>query len=176
VYADFCIGEIRSLQLPSVPGGLAGDDCSLGLPLKAPTSFGEDGAGRLYVASSQGGVYRIAGSFEGCPEESPSNAQAAVPAAGDPLEPRLRISAQRRRGAAAVPFLISVEVAPCTKARGGTVLLRRGGEANGSKRAGADCAVRFRRLVRARSTFRAKLSPRPGEVSLRSRRLTLEAQ
>lgn len=177
VYADYCTGEVRSLQLPSAPGGLASDDCPLGLPFNRPTSFGEDAAGKLYIASNAGGVYRIAGpAFEGCSPQVEPNKIFSNPA---PLSPeatpvllRLRISAQRRPGG---PFLISVTVAPCTGA-GGTVLLLRGGKPNGKKGLGADCIARFRRGVSKRSTFRAQLVPQAGEPTVRSRRLTLGAQ
>jgi glucose/arabinose dehydrogenase len=56
VYADLCEGQIRSL-VPHLQG--AGDDHKLGLSVASPTSFGEDGRHRLYVASLDGPVYRF---------------------------------------------------------------------------------------------------------------------
>ncbi len=56
VYADLCEGELRSLALHF---GHAGDDRKLGLHVDSPSSFGEDLAGHLYVASLEGPVYRL---------------------------------------------------------------------------------------------------------------------
>ncbi len=56
LYADFCAGELRSLI--AATGG-ASDDRSLGISVPAPSSFGEDAAGRIYVTSLNGAVYRL---------------------------------------------------------------------------------------------------------------------
>jgi glucose/arabinose dehydrogenase len=56
VYADLCEGQLRSL-VPHL-GGASGDH-ELGLEVESPTSFGEDDAGHLYVASQNGPVYRL---------------------------------------------------------------------------------------------------------------------
>jgi glucose/arabinose dehydrogenase len=56
VYADFCEGQLRSF-VPHLKR--AGGDRRLGLAVENPTSFGEDDAHRLYVASLTGGVYRL---------------------------------------------------------------------------------------------------------------------
>jgi glucose/arabinose dehydrogenase len=56
LYVDLCSGEIRSVRIAS---GKAADDRSLGLTVKEPTSFGVDAAGRIYVASVPGPVYRL---------------------------------------------------------------------------------------------------------------------
>lgn len=58
LYADFCVGQIRSL-VPDVP--LGSDDRSEGLSVTRPVSFGEDACGRLYVVSLLGGVSRLVG-------------------------------------------------------------------------------------------------------------------
>jgi hypothetical protein len=56
VYADLCEGQLRSL----VPGlRRAHGDRKLGLAVASPTSFGEDGAHHLYVASLEGPVFRV---------------------------------------------------------------------------------------------------------------------
>ena len=55
LYADFCVGELRSLALE--PPVL---DRSEGLSVQFPTSFGEDCSGRIYVTSFDGPVYRLA--------------------------------------------------------------------------------------------------------------------
>jgi glucose/arabinose dehydrogenase len=57
VYADLCEGELRSL-VPHL-GGRASGDRKLGLHVDSPSSFGEDLAGHLYVASVEGPVYRL---------------------------------------------------------------------------------------------------------------------
>jgi glucose/arabinose dehydrogenase len=56
VYADLCEGELRSL-VPHLSG--ATNDRKLGLSVSAPSSFGEDMRGRVYVASLEGPVYRL---------------------------------------------------------------------------------------------------------------------
>jgi glucose/arabinose dehydrogenase len=56
VYADLCEGQVRALT----PGlRRARGDHRLGLSISSPTSFGEDDAHRLYVASLEGPVFRI---------------------------------------------------------------------------------------------------------------------
>jgi glucose/arabinose dehydrogenase len=57
LYADFCGGEIRSLDpYASNPGAT---DASTGLTLDSPSSFGEGVRGRIYVTSLGGAVFRI---------------------------------------------------------------------------------------------------------------------
>ena len=56
VYADYCEGQLRALT-PHL--GRASGDHQLGLSVASPTSFGEDDAHRLYVASGEGPVYRL---------------------------------------------------------------------------------------------------------------------
>ncbi len=56
VYTDLCNGDIRSF-VPSLGG--ASDDESTGLQVSSPTSFGEGRGGRIYVASFNGGVFRL---------------------------------------------------------------------------------------------------------------------
>ena len=56
VYADLCEGQLRSL-VPRLSA--AGGDRKLGLTVETPTSFGEDNAHRLYVASGSGPVFRL---------------------------------------------------------------------------------------------------------------------
>ena len=57
VYVDLCVGELRSF-VPTLTAAV--DDSSLGLSVSQPTSFGETRDGRLYLASGNGPVYRIA--------------------------------------------------------------------------------------------------------------------
>jgi glucose/arabinose dehydrogenase len=56
LYGDYCVGRLRSF-VPSDEG--AQGDRPLGLEVPALTSFGEDGAGRIYAASQEGPVYRL---------------------------------------------------------------------------------------------------------------------
>lgn len=58
VYADYCVGQIRSI-VPSFP--VASGDRSEGLSVSGLSSFGQDACGRIYVASLNGPVYRFAG-------------------------------------------------------------------------------------------------------------------
>jgi glucose/arabinose dehydrogenase len=57
LYADFCNGDIRSLD-PRAPNPSATDSAT-GLRVDSPSSFGEGARGRLYVASLEGPVFRI---------------------------------------------------------------------------------------------------------------------
>jgi glucose/arabinose dehydrogenase len=57
VYADYCAGKIRSIRLAK---GRGTGDRGTGLSVAQPTSFGEDGRGRVYVTSQSGQVYRLA--------------------------------------------------------------------------------------------------------------------
>jgi glucose/arabinose dehydrogenase len=56
VYADLCEGQLRSL-VPHLKR--ASDDRKLGLAVASPSSFGEDDAHHLYVASIEGPVFRL---------------------------------------------------------------------------------------------------------------------
>jgi glucose/arabinose dehydrogenase len=56
VYADLCEGELRSL-VPHLKR--ASGERKLGLAVESPSSFGEDDAHRLYVASLSGPVFRL---------------------------------------------------------------------------------------------------------------------
>lgn len=56
VYTDLCSGQLRSL-VPHLHR--AAHDRRLGLRVDSPSSFGEDGRGRIYVASLEGPVYRL---------------------------------------------------------------------------------------------------------------------
>jgi glucose/arabinose dehydrogenase len=57
LYADFCVGELRSF--PADPGRAAGGDRALGPQIPQLSSFGEDSRGRIYVTSLEGPVYRL---------------------------------------------------------------------------------------------------------------------
>ena len=76
VYADFCVGQLRSL-VPGLPR--ATEDRAEGLAVASPSSFGQDSCGRVYVASLNGPVSRLAGA-------GPTDCTAAPadPPGGDP--------------------------------------------------------------------------------------------
>jgi glucose/arabinose dehydrogenase len=57
LYGDFCLGQLRSFA--ARPGRPARGDRELGLQVPNLSSFGEDGAGRIYVTSLDGPVYRL---------------------------------------------------------------------------------------------------------------------
>jgi hypothetical protein len=198
VYIDYCTGEIRSLLLPSIAGGRATDDRSEGLAVSEPTSFGEDSCGRLYIASAEGSVYRLAGSSPascpgaGSPPSAPATAgdQAGGGAkkqqTGDgakkqdkgakkPLEEhlRLRLSEAPLGIADGAGFEITARLSPCAGNAGRVVHLRRGGRPMATKRLDRRCAARFHSRVIHRATFRAVLPG--GETSAaRSPRLSID--
>jgi glucose/arabinose dehydrogenase len=59
VYGDYCKGQLRSARL--TPGRARDDQAIAGLKaIPGLDSFGEDAAGRVYVVSQQGAVYRFA--------------------------------------------------------------------------------------------------------------------
>jgi glucose/arabinose dehydrogenase len=57
LYGDFCRGQLRSFV--ARPGRPARGDTELGLQVEQLSSFGEDDAGRIYVTSLSGVVYRL---------------------------------------------------------------------------------------------------------------------
>lgn len=167
LYSDFCAGKIRSLVLPSVPGGRASGDRSEGLTVGEPSSFGEDACGRLYVASDEGTVYRLVGSTQvSCPLAS------AYGPAGQSLgvdRKRLRLRL-RSRPLGARLRIVALAI-PCAGHAGDRVQLNRGGRRFGVKRLDRQCIARFFPRVDRAATFRALLV---GSETIRSRRLTAE--
>ena len=59
-YSDYCGGWLRSLRLDAA-GRVAEERAWAVGPLGRVLSFGEDAAGRLYVLSGNGTVYRVEG-------------------------------------------------------------------------------------------------------------------
>jgi glucose/arabinose dehydrogenase len=113
LYADFCKGELRAL-IPGLPRATC--DLPVGVSVDNPSTFGEDSAGRIYVASlSTGEVHRLVGDTSlSCPEppqappsdggpddpESPSEDPEPPDQAGadgDDAPPALRVRAPRRQ-------------------------------------------------------------------------------
>jgi hypothetical protein len=168
VYADFCVGQIRSIDL-AAPG--AGDR-SEGLSVANPTSFGEDACGRVYVAANNGTVSRFVGESEpNCEpppeEEEPPKEELPVerpPAAGGDVEytpgptgsgvrfrVRLSVTRQGRK------IHAKVSVSPCSGPLPGTrVQLNRGGKRI-RWRATRSCSTAFRLAGAGRVTLRGLL-------------------
>jgi hypothetical protein len=174
VYSDFCSEEIRSLLLPAVTGGHASDDRSEGLGVTRPSSFGEDACGRLYVASGEGTVYRLAGATPAvCPlaTTTDSTGSRLVPEQQVAVAPARQLPRLRLRAHTADTRLkIVTQVAPCAGHEGDRVQLNRGGEPFGSKRLDRSCVALFFVRLRGAATFRTLL---PGDETIRSPRLTV---
>lgn len=162
VYADFCVGEIRSLLLPA-NGGVAGDDRSEGLHVANPVSFGEDSCGRLYVIAEAGPVYRLTGSVpRDCGAEPTGSVAVPKPGrqSGVKVEPeKVSVSLRvRRHGSSGRRLSLIVHVTPCSDLAGALVWLRRGGQAFRARRLNSRCTTRFHVEVSHESTFRAVLA------------------
>ena len=169
VYADLCVGEVRSIALPPSAAGRVSDDRPTGLAISEPVSFGEDSCGRVYVVSGAGTVYRLeGGAGAACPPPPQPPAQgppgiAAKPAAsrkGHPIAVRLRIG--RRSHSTLAEILVTVS--PCAGNRGAAAQLRRGGRSFATKRLDRHCVARFRVRLEGRSTFRAAFDGQRSQV------------
>ncbi len=159
VYADYCVGEIRSLTLPATSGGVAGGDRSEGLDVANPVSFGEDSCGRLYVIAQTGTVYRFTGSTpSACSTASPAPPASPISAHTTKRKrARLRLTIRAHQVNGAVKLLLTVRLAPCAGQAGERVQLNRGGRRLAGKRLDRHCVARFHRRIEHRSTFRALL-------------------
>jgi hypothetical protein len=71
LYADHCVGELRTVDL-AAPAG----DAATGLRASYVSSFGEDACGRLFVLSLNGPVYRL---VDGSPSECVPTAAPPAP-------------------------------------------------------------------------------------------------
>jgi glucose/sorbosone dehydrogenase len=166
LYADYCVGIVRSLALPVSGGGPASGDRGEGLMVNKPTSFGEDSCGRLYLATDSGPVYRLVGTAAtecrpGAPATGPSKLAAPVPR-------RVRLLVRTRDAGRRIKII--VRATPCEDLAGARVQLNRGGERLAVHRLNRRCVARFSvRLTEAR-TFRALLQ---ASLQIRSRRLRL---
>ncbi len=162
LYSDLCDGDIRSLVLP-LGGGVATGDRSEGLAVDNPVAFGEDAAGRLYVALSNGAVSRLTASSAAVGPSVTTDGMATTSSA--PASVRLRLSLA---AASAQGLRIVARVTPCAGHSGEVVQLNRGGERLAAKRLDRDCTARFFTRAARPSTFRARLL---GSPSVRSPRL-----
>jgi hypothetical protein len=176
LYADLCVGEIRSVLLPGSPGERAGDDRSEGLSVVNPVSFGEDSCGRVYVVTQGGAVDRLEGAAPAtCPPPSPppppppQSSPSPSTANGSGMTPipvsqpagrrsaRLSLAVERRRAGRRLGLLLVARLQPCEGDAGATVQLNRGGRPFASKRLDSACVARFHVRVSQRATFRALL-------------------
>jgi hypothetical protein len=152
VYADYCSGVLRSLQLPAGAGGRAREECSLGLRLDHPVSFGEDSARRLYVVEQGGRLYRLTGPPPAsCPPQPPAAAQTRP----QPAPTFVGIKPQRRRVERGKRALLTVWVSPCIGRKGDSVALLRNGRRNGTRFLSRACTARFAPRIGRGTTFAA---------------------
>jgi Glucose / Sorbosone dehydrogenase len=154
VYSDLCSGVLRALKLPAGGFGPAGGDCSLGLQVNEPVSFGEDAAGQLYVIEQGGDVLRLEGlPPAGCPSLPSQPPQPRVEP--QPKPTFIGITAQRRRVERGKTAVLTVWVSPCEGRKGDVVALQHDGRRNGSKFLSRACTARFLRRVHRNSAFAA---------------------
>jgi len=174
VYGDYCSGALRALKLPAAASGRAGGDCSLGLKVDNPVSFGEDAAGRLYVVEQGGAVSRLAG--------PPPAACPAPPPPPPPVPPQSRpslrpafvgIKPQRRRVERGKVALLTVWVSPCDGRKGEAIGLLRNGRPNGTRFVSRACTARFLPRIRRGTTFTAFTHQDDEYLAAESRRLTI---
>jgi hypothetical protein len=176
VYSDLCSGELRSLRLPEGSegrGARGGGDCSLGLALDSPVSFGQGGDGRLYVVEQGGAIFRLTGSPPAsCPVPTPAPSSPTTIVAQ--LKPTLiGIKAQRRRVERGKAALLTVFVSPCEGRKGDPIELLRDGRPNGTKYLSRACTARFLPRVRRGTTFTAATRTDREFLAGKSRKLTV---
>lgn len=166
VYADYCAGLLRSLQLPAGAAGQASQDCSLGLRLDHPVSFGEDAARRLYVVEQGGRVYRLGG-------QPPADCPPPPLAVAQAKPTHILIKAQRRRVERGKAALLTVFVSPCVARKGEAVGLLRNGRRNGTRFLSRACTAHFLRRVFRNTTFAAFTYQERDYLSGKSRKLRI---
>jgi glucose/arabinose dehydrogenase len=59
LYADFCVGQLRSFSAADAVPGPVDDDVALGVQVPSISSFAEDARGHVYAISLEGPVYRL---------------------------------------------------------------------------------------------------------------------
>jgi Glucose / Sorbosone dehydrogenase len=170
IYADYCSGALRSLQLPASAGGRASGDCWLGLEASSPVSFGEDAARRLYLVEESGRIYRLAGAPPAtCAPPKPE----ATETQPQPQPTFIGIKPQRRRVERGKSALLTVWVSPCSGRKAESVTLLRNGHANGTKFLSRACTARFLRRIHRGTTFTAVTKEKHGYLPGKSRRVTI---
>jgi hypothetical protein len=173
LYSDNCGGTIRALQLPAAAGGEASGDCWTGLTVPGADSFGEDADGHLYVASVDGGVYRISGQPpSNCPTLPTAQPERATPKAAAPTA--IGIRAQRRRVPRGKSAFLTVFVSPCNGRKSQSVTLLRNGHRNGSHYLDRACTARFLPRLHGATTFSASIREEGGYQAAESRLLRIK--
>jgi glucose/arabinose dehydrogenase len=107
VYGDFCKGQIWSATLG--PTGATGD-AATGLTVETISSFGEDGCGRIYVASINGEVSRLSDSGR-CAGPAPVPFSTAPTAPGDTSAPGVTLVGSARQKVSLRRPIVRVRIA-----------------------------------------------------------------
>jgi glucose/arabinose dehydrogenase len=167
LYADLCLGQIRSL----VPGFPATGDRSEGLTVSQPSSFGQDSCGRIYVTSLGGSVFRLTGSAPtSCP--SPPDPPAEPPPEPEPptakAQSTIRLRAADRRVESGDRVKLTAKLAPCPERARSRILLIERGEQIARHRSTERCRAIFHERIRGRTRFRAKANENAGFLADRS--------
>jgi glucose/arabinose dehydrogenase len=165
LYADLCLGEIRSF-LPGPAPIPAASDRGEGIQVESLHSFGEDSCGRLYAVSGDGPVYRLRGA-------SAADCGVAQPKP-PPTASFVGIRALRRKVPRNKRTLITAWVSPCKGRTGEPVTLWRGRSKMGTRHLDRVCSVRFRPRISRRSAFRATVRADETYVAAISRKLTVK--
>ena len=160
LYADHCLGELRSFEL-SAPFA---SDRSEGIAIGELMSFGEDSCGRLYVVGNTQ-VSRLVGS-------EPRTCASPTPLARSYVGLRAQNRVVKRRGRA----LLTAWVSPCKGRKGEPVKLLRGGKHIATRRLDLACSVRFRPRIVHRVSFRATIGADPIYVADASRKLKIKIE
>jgi hypothetical protein len=162
VYADYCVGEVRSLVLPAGGVGVATGDRSEGISVDSPIAFGQDSCGRIYLGLEGGELDRLVGA---------SAASCPLPFASAGIKrARLRLSAVPLSNPLKHRFKLTARLAPCGRNAGRKLQLRRGAHPLKAKRLSSRCVARFRVRVVRRATFRALLPHAADGTAIRSSR------
>jgi glucose/arabinose dehydrogenase len=162
VFGDFCRGEIDAAVLG------ASAPVSTGLSVPSLNSFGEDACGRVYVASLDGPVYRLASSGAcgavpavAAAPGAPGGAVAGA-AAPDTRAPRLTLRAAARQRVLRLGFVavrVRCDEACRLRGRGTVTVTRRRASATATAAAVAPLATRtVSRSLPAGRTTRLRLS------------------
>jgi hypothetical protein len=167
LYADYCVGELRSLVLPSGGAGTATGDRSEGISVDSPIAFGQDSCGRIYLGVKGGELFRLAGpSAASCPLPPDATASGTK----QPSRARLRLSAAPLGNPPEHRFKLTARLAPCAGNAGRKLQLRRGARPVKTKRLSSRCVTHFRVRVARRATFRALLPGSADGTAIRSSR------
>jgi hypothetical protein len=149
LYGDNCSGVISGATLPG------GAPHALGFNVPSVSSFGEDGCGRVYVASLNGPVYRFASSGA-CVAAAPGG-----PTAPDRRAPAFTLLRAAARQHALRTGFVTIRVRCdelCTVTASGRVLLTRHRARAAAARVLRTRSARASLVAGARTTLRLKLS------------------